>query len=139
MGERKWVTMSMSKSSRAKNYYNSIKAERKKWKLSQPEQCCWCLAKVPYERLEVHEIDRRSQLPNKWWPLSGSNGLLLCHDCHHGVFDNREKMPHAKQLAIKLLHDSNRFDLREWLSLKPRGPEYVTMAEVMYWVREILA
>lgn len=125
--------MSMSKSSRAKSYYNSIKVERKKWKLSQPEECCWCLAKIPYERLEVHEIDRRSQCPNRW--AEECNYLLLCHNCHSGPFAS---MPHKRQLAAKLLADPENFSLEDWHAIRPRPITYATMREVIEELIEIV-
>ena len=95
----------------------------------------YCLRPFPEIKLEVHEIDRKSQCPNAWWPISGCNGLKLCTECHSDEFAT---MPHAKQLAVKLIQDPGCFDLKEWLSVKPRAPNYVTMEEIMGYVKELL-
>jgi hypothetical protein len=81
---------------------------------------------------EIHEIERRSHTAT---PYHRCNFLLLCRDCHAGPFAN---MPHARQLAYKLLRDSEHFDLEAWLRLRyPDGqaPNRVTLREV---VRELI-
>jgi len=48
-------------------------------------------------------------------------------------------MPHARQLAHKLLWDAEAFDLEAWLRIRDpelRAPRRVTLAEV---VRELVA
>jgi hypothetical protein len=123
----------MAKKRRAVSYYNSIKVDRREWKAEQKEQCCYCLAKIPYDRLEIHEIERKSQAPNRWG--LECNYLLLCRTCHAGPFAT---MPHAKQLAVKLIQNPNDFDLKEWLTIRPRPWSYCTMAEVVQEMRDLL-
>jgi len=125
--------MSMSKSSRAKSYYNSIKVGRKAWKMSQPEECSYCLKKLPWDRLECHEMERRSHAPNRWAHVE--NYLLLCHECHAGPF---AAMNHKRQLAVKLLADPENFSLEGFLAIKPRAPQYVTMREVIEELIELV-
>lgn len=125
----------IAKKRKSVSYYNSIKVIRREWKHSMKRRCMLCLRVLPWEKLEIHEIDRRSQLPNKWWPENGCNGLLTCRQCH---MERLDSMPHAEQLAYKLVQDPENFNLAAWLSQKPRGPEYVTMAEVMEHVRELI-
>lgn len=123
----------MSKASRAKSYYNSIRAERRKWKESQKEECAFCLKKLPLCKLECHEVERRSQAPNRWAHVE--NYLLLCHECHAGPFAS---MPHKRQLAVKLLSDPENFSLEGFLAIKPRAPQYVTMREVIEELIELV-
>lgn len=120
---------------RSVSYYNSIKVCRREWKASTPDFCMYCLKPFPDLKLQVHEIERRSHAHNKWWPESGCNGLKLCERCHAGEFST---MPHAKQLAVKLIQDPECFDLGEWLSIKPRPPEYVTLREVLEYVKGLV-
>jgi len=125
----------MAKKRRAVSYYNSIKVARREWKADLPEQCMSCLRKMPDNKLETHEIERKSHLHNRWWPESGCNGLKLCHECHAGPFATME---HSRQLTFKLIHDPDHFDLQEWLSLKPRPWSYCTMSEIMEHVKDLL-
>jgi hypothetical protein len=83
-------------------------------------------------RAEVHEIERKSHAPKRW--AHRCNYLLLCHQCHSGPF---AAMPHAKQLAVKLVRDPNHFELVTWLRLRDpelRAPERVTIADVAHWL-----
>ena len=76
----------------------------------------------------MHEIERRSAAPNNWW--HPCNALLLCNRCHSGVF---AAMPHAAQLAVKLVADPDDFDLNEWLLIKDpagRAPNRVTWPDI---------
>ena len=85
--------------------------------------------------LEVHEIERKSHAPKSWG--NTANYLLLCQRCHAGVFAT---MPHAKQLAVKLIKDFEHFDLYEWLRIRDpelRAPERVTMDEVLSHLRMV--
>jgi hypothetical protein len=123
----------VGKSNRAMNYKNEVKVERNEWKASMPEKCMWCETKLPYIKLEIHEIERRSQAPKRWGSVA--NYLLLCRECHQGEFD---AMPHMRQLAVKLLVDPNNFCLEEWINIKPRVPSYVTMADVIQELRGLI-
>lgn len=128
---------------RSVSYYNSIKVYRREWRAKQVQRCMLCLDARKPEKLQVHEIDRKSQAPNNWWPLededgndiNGCNGILTCGLCHATKLDT---MPHAKQLAIKLISDPDHFNLKAWLSIKPRPSSYVTMEEVMEEVRKMM-
>ena len=112
----------------AKNYPTpDLKARREQWRASQPQRC-WdkeCRGGALWLGLQVHEIERKSQAPKRW--CHECNFALLCAECHGGRWAT---MPHAKQLAYKLVHDPEHFDLGKWLSLQPRGPRYVTMADI---------
>jgi hypothetical protein len=122
---------------RAVSYYNSIKVCRREWKHSRPRRCMSCMEVFPWDRLEVHEIERRSMASNKWWPITDEgrhcNGLLLCRECHSGQFAT---MPHAKQLALKAVMDPENYDLQAWLDIKPRPSTYATQEEVDEYMKE---
>lgn len=80
------------------------------------------------ERLEVHEIERRSHGKNRWGIRA--NFVLLCHECHHGPFAT---MPHAMQLAHKKRRNPSDYNLLEWAMIKDpelRAPDRVTQVEV---------
>jgi hypothetical protein len=98
---------------------------------SRPESIC-----LPSRHLEIHEIERRSAAPNRWW--SPCNALLLCPKCHATDF---AAMPHARQLAIKLVKDPEDFDLDEWLLIKDptrQAPERVTWSDIAQYLEVLL-
>jgi hypothetical protein len=103
------------------------------WKLAAMRQtrnrCMGCSKRFTSgDLLDVHEIERRSQAPGHW--AHRCNYLLLCRECHTGPFDS---MPHAEQLAYKLLWDTMHFDLERWLRLRDAdltAPERITIEEV---------
>lgn len=99
----------------------------------------YCKCERPPIKLDVHEIERKSHATNRWWKITDHgkhvNGLKLCRTCHMEHFDT---MLHAKQLAIKLIEDPDNFDLDAWLSIKPRPSTYVTMSEIMEYVKELI-
>lgn len=78
--------------------------------------------------LEIHEIERRSHAPSRW--AHRCNYLLSCGPCHS---DRLATMPHATQLAYKLLADPEHYHLNTWLRLRDealRAPNRVTQEEV---------
>lgn len=84
-----------------------------------------CLGLGDYRGLAVHEIERRSQSSRSF---NRANYLLVCGNCHEGPLAN---MPHAKQLAYKMLRDKvTPWNLEAWLAIGYGGPERVTQAEV---------
>ena len=116
------------KPSKSLSYYLQVKPDRDAWKADQPSRCWWCDV-AEWESagpLQVHEIERKSQAPGRWGKRC--NYCLLCAECHESPFGS---MPHARQLALKYLHDPLHFSLEEWLSIKPRPESYVTMDEVL--------
>lgn len=56
--------------------------------------------------------------------------LLVCHYCHIAVEDY-SKWPLTKQLACKLLTDSDGFDLQRFNEIRDRAPEAITLADVV--------
>jgi hypothetical protein len=125
----------MAKKRKSVSYYNSIKVIRNEWKQSMPERCMWCEGSFPRIKLEVHEMERKSHARNRWWPEDACNGLVLCPHCHSEYFAT---MPHAKQLAVKLLEDPNHFNLQGWLEVGGRPDSYVTMEDIVEEVKELL-
>lgn len=80
--------------------------------------------------LEIHEILRRSQAPNKW--AFDANYLLLCQKCHAGQkIAASNKASIVYQLALKKLRDYPNYNLQEWLAVRnPRAMEFITEAEI---------
>ncbi len=104
-------------------------ARRKKWAnlLYSRDGCrCWSCGRTPWGRLEIHEIERRSQAPRTW--AHDCNYMLVCNACH---MNDMATMPHAEQLARKMIIDPKHYDLKTWLTLRSGGgPDRVTQEEV---------
>lgn len=116
-------------------YERKIMEDRLDWRLSQVQRCMYCGQEPSFLPLAVHEIERRSHAPDRWGVRC--NYLLVCDKCHSGPFAT---MPHAKQLAVKWICDTEHFDLDAWLRLRdPRlqAPKRVTMAEIIYYIRRL--
>lgn len=119
--------------SRSTEYYRESRDDRMSWRDSMPQRCMvcgWTMGKSigPAVWLEVHEIQPRSQAAGRW--AHHSNYLLTCNHCHANTLAS---MPHAEQLAIKLVKDADHFDLDAWLRIKDpelRAPDRVTMDDV---------
>lgn len=121
----------------AEQYRNAVESDRELWKLSQILVCMCCGVCPNWPPLAVHEIERRGQAPNRWG--HPCNYLLVCQKCHSGPFAT---MPHAKQLAYKLIADPSCYDLRRWLRIRDDAllaPNRVTQNEVEAWAQIILA
>lgn len=106
-------------------YYASIKADRNEWRESVRQACMSCGWQA---MLQIHEMERRSHAAGRWGHRS--NYLLLCQRCHEELF---AAMPHARQLAFKLVRDPRNFDLQSWLTLRDpelKAPERVTMEDI---------
>lgn len=104
------------------------RTDREQWRMEQSQVCMYCGGNKSYLPLQVHEIERRSQCPTRW--DNRVNFLLLCSVCHSGPFAT---MPHADQLAVKMVADPENYDLESWLRLKDpqlRAPNRVTQVEV---------
>jgi 5-methylcytosine-specific restriction endonuclease McrA len=102
--------------------------DRDQWRLEQLQVCMYCGGNDSFLPLQVHEIERRSHTPKRW--DNRANYLLLCGPCHSGPFAT---MPHAQQLAVKLIRDPENYNLDAWLRLRDpelRAPNRVTQNEV---------
>jgi len=116
---------------KARQYYRENREDREGWRLEMPPQCMICGWKEhsgPYQWLETHEIERRSQAAARW--AHRCNYLLLCNHCHH---ERIPLMGHAEQLAYKLKADRDHFDLDSWLRLRDpelRAPHRVRMEDI---------
>lgn len=87
------------------SYYDEIKDDRDEWR----RQFCYgrCMICDWFGgMLDCHEIVRRSQAARRWGKRA--NYLAVCRRCHEGSVVN---MPLSMQLAHKLLHDPDHFDL----------------------------
>lgn len=113
------------------NKYNmDARKLRNKWRdsLIDPDRCMYCGKGDGWPGLQIHEIERRSQAAGRW--AHTANFLVLCEQCHADEFG---AMPHARQLAVKLLKDAEHFDLSAWLKIKDpelRAPERVTLRDI---------
>ena len=110
--------------SKANVYYLKNRHDRQAWKKEQIQACWWC-GRGDCD-LEIHEPCRKSQAPGKW--AHRSNYALLCHKCHESHF---AAMPLPLQLWVKLQRDKKDFSLEEWLKIRNRGPEEVTMKDIL--------
>lgn len=116
------------KSLKQRAYEASIAEDRYLWRLEQKKVCMICGQKGDFRGLQVHEITRRSHAKQKWWHRC--NALLVCGDCHEG---DLASMPAARQLAYKLKHDKENYDLTAWLILTE--PRRLTVANE--WVKDV--
>lgn len=116
--------------SAANRYYLKIKDSRKAWKLRQVQACWWCGRGDC--SLEIHEVCRKSQAQGRWG--HPANYALLCHECHANHFDT---MPFALQLFVKRLRNPSEFSLKEWIRIRDRGQEEVTMQDILEAGRNI--
>lgn len=115
------------------SYYDEISESRDNWRATRKALCMRCGGRADFRGLQVHEIERRSHAPRSW--AHPCNYLLLCGTCHEGEFAT---MPHARQLAYKMIRDNDHYDLEAWLALGRRPSSYVTQDEVDQEVTEIL-
>ena len=90
------------------SYYDEIKADRDGWRELQfhgtRANSCMICGSLP--AFDCHEMVRRSAAPRRWGRRA--NYLAVCRRCHEGPVVN---MPLSMQLAHKLLHDPDNFDL----------------------------
>ena len=120
-----------SRATPARIYYASVKPDREAWAQSQRQRCMVCHGEPNWIPLQVHEIERRSHAPGRWWHRC--NALLVCNACHAGPLAT---MAHAQQLAIKAAEDAEHYSLKAWLSIGTRPASYVTEYEVAEWMRK---
>lgn len=114
--------------SKAEEYEQSVRDDRNSWRDEMPQRCMQCGSANAWPGLQVHEIERRSHAPGRWWHRC--NALLVCEKCHAGVFASCDV---AYELAVKLVRDPLHFDLDTWLRIgdaELRAPERVTMADI---------
>ena len=121
--------------SKAKAYAADSAQEKLEWRLTQFPACMLCGATAGAFPLAVHEIERRGHSPTRW--ANVANYLTCCVNCHEGPLAT---MPHAEQLAWKMLRDPDCYDLEAWLRIKDpemRAPHRVTQAEVDNFIRKL--
>ena len=115
---------------------NKLMAARKDW--AEERKFCWvCGAKhhagFP---LETHEMERKSQAPHHRW-ANLYNYFRTCKKCH---MDDLAAMPHAKQLAYKIIYDTHNFEIENWLKLKDpelRAPDRVNVRDILPFFKEL--
>lgn len=105
------------------------------WKESIFPQQCWICGFSPWMRpglLQVHHIERRSHATVR--QDHACNYFLTCNrGCHETKLNTIGNTSHAMQLAYKLKHDPEHFDLEAWLRLRDpdlKAPDRVTLREV---------
>ena len=121
--------------SKANVYYLSIKDDRQAWKREQIQACMFCgSGDGP---LDVHEIAPKSCAAGKWAHrcnyLYVGGSLSPCR-CHERVFGT---MPFATQLFVKMSRDFANFSLDEWIKIRNRGMQEVTMEDILEAGRNI--
>ena len=87
-------------------YWKRVKTIRQRWAEDSASEGVCMICGSGQLCLDVHEMVRRSQSPGKWG--SRANLLAVCRQCHSTVVVN---MPLSMQLAHKLLHDPDHFNL----------------------------
>jgi len=121
-------------SAQTSRYEESIREGRREWIqrkfVAANGRCMIC--RRPQQacignRLDCHEMVSRARAPGRWW--HPANALLLCRDCH-------DALPSlVQQLAWKLLHDPDDFDLNAVNQIK--GGDPVRLASVVAMLRII--
>lgn len=110
-------------------YATAVESLRRAWRSQVPGRCMICgKPEGASWRLEIHEIERRSQARGRW--ADYSNYLLVCGYCHGVVIST---MSHAEQLAYKAVRDLQHYDLEAWLRLRDpelRAPQRVMWADI---------
>jgi 5-methylcytosine-specific restriction endonuclease McrA len=121
---------------KAYQHYQDMKDDREAWKLSQKPQCWACQELFRHDRLDVHEILRRSRTLR---PFGRWNLTLLCRKCHDGhdvAASNRESM--TRMLARKKYFDPMHYNLLAWLCARDqRALQFITEEEVEHALREL--
>jgi len=86
---------------------------------------------------DVHEIAAKSCAQGRWGDTCNYlylGGSLSPCDCHGRVFST---MPLALQLFVKMKRDFKHFSLEKWIKIRNRGPEEVTMSDILEAGRNI--
>lgn len=107
-----------------------VLADRREWSYGFGE-CFVCGEPA----VDIHEMERKSQAPRGW--ADRCNYLAVCRVCHDGPL---AAMPHARQLAYKLVGDPEHFDLDRWLGLRvgSGSRDRVTWSEVLEEVEHVI-
>jgi hypothetical protein len=100
--------------------------------IDQTPNKCMCCQKplIPQLVPHCHEIETKAVATGNAWNHP-CNFLKLCGECHQG------RIPYwgrAKQLALKLARDFDRFDLCAWLRIKDpdlNAPDRVTIDDIL--------
>jgi hypothetical protein len=115
----------------AREYYQSIRADREAWR-NETKAICFNCRRTEWQcgQLHIHECEKRSQAPRSWGHRA--NYVKYCPTCHGRAHD--ENWPHGSVLAMKQIHDRLHYNLHIWLSLKPRPSTYLTELEIEAFV-----
>jgi len=112
----------------AKQYYEQNKAIRDTWAAKQKRRCMKCHSPDQWPGLQIHEMEQKSAAPRSW--LDPCNFLLLCQRDHEGFHNGNTRDSHVEQLRVKIREDAEHFSLGKWLTLRPRGEDYITMEDL---------
>lgn len=95
---------------------------------------CW-ICRRWFQWLHCHEIAAKGTSPNRW--CDRCNFFATCADCHEKHLDGPGNMPHARQLAYKVLNDLAHYDLAKWIEIRGRAETSITQAEVNRELRKL--
>jgi hypothetical protein len=115
-------------------YYDQVKDDRNEWimqTITDLGNLCMICGRTSHVRPDCHEPVRRSHAPRQWGIRA--NYLLACRECHDRIVPS---MPLSQQLAYKLLHDPDHFDLPEINRIK--GGEPVLLRHVIAHLKFML-
>jgi len=110
-------------------YYQEIKEDRDAWRQLHCYGPCMVCGKLS-GMLDCHEMHSRARAPRKGGHRA--NYLAVCRTCHEGVVVN---MPLTRQLAHKLLHDADNFDLGAMSRIVGRA---ILLSEVVSYLKYII-
>ena len=117
-------------------YFPGSQARRHAW-VSRIKTVCWVCGHdwgkwtIDQRTYQTHHIQRRSSCYPNWHDVE-CNLLACCALCHE---TRLASMPHAEQLAMKLLNDPLAYNLEMWLHCRDgpvlRSAERVTGEDVL--------
>jgi hypothetical protein len=115
---------------------NILMAARREW--ANERKFCWVCGASHHAGfpLETHEMERKSQAPYHAW-ANLNNYFCACKKCH---MDDLAAMPHARQLAYKIIYDTHNFEIEGWLKLKDpelKAPRRVELKEILTHFKEL--
>ena len=126
--KRKPAKRQSHQSMSAAQYYRSVECEREKWRVEQIHKGrkCWLCGGT---FTNIHEMEKKSHATRNWGHVY--NYFASCNECNLGpILNSSSKKNHTRQLALKQINDPGGYSLSGFLSVQPRGPDYVTQADV---------
>jgi hypothetical protein len=116
-----------------REFDETIAGPRRLWLRLHP--ICWFNCCNPSQC--VHEIGTEGN--RKAFVGEVCSWAAACSNCNLYELTNYRKFPVVDQLAFKLIYDPDNLDLARYNRLRHRGPEAITMGEVLLAKSRILA